>query len=141
MLSNMMNKYGMIDLTKPGAWGKFVHNVREDHAQQVDHNASVETKVTVFNSDGKEVPGRYDILSNNVIYDVKSHNLDAMSDKKLANFLVETYHQIQGYQWSPNIEGKPDAAVILENPPSDSGRRNVIEQFFEKRDINVIWGK
>lgn len=141
MLNHLMDKYGKVDLTKPGAWGRFVHNVRQDEAQQVDTRAVVEKVVTVFKDDGREAKGRIDIFSNNEVFEVKSHDLDAMSNRQLAEFLVNTYHQIQGYQWSPNIEGKPEASVILESPPSDSGKRGVIEHFFERRDIDVIWGK
>lgn len=141
MLNHLMDKYGKVDLTKPGAWGRFDHNVRQDEAKQINTHAEVEKVVTVFKENGKETHGRIDILSNNEVFEVKSHDLDVMSNNQLARFLVDTYQQIQGYQWSPDIEGKPDASVILENPPSDSGKRGVIEQFFGRRDIDVIWGK
>lgn len=141
MLNNMIEKYGKIDLTKPGAWGRFVHNVRQDERLEKDPHANVEKSVTVFKQSGEEGKGRIDILSKNEIFEVKSHDLDTMSDKQLAHFLIETVHQIERYQWSPDIEGKPGASVILENPPCDPGRRDIVQHFFERREINVIWGK
>jgi hypothetical protein len=145
MLEAMMEREGKIDLTKRGAWGKFAHNAIEDAIGQKEKSrgaeASAEKTVRVYKDNGGVGKGRYDVLSEHGILEIKTHDLDSRSHSELTRLMKDTASQIEGYRWSPDIEGRPEATVFFEFPPKDPGRRAYVENFFQERGMRVMWGE
>lgn len=140
MLNKMIENRGKADLTLPGAWGRFTHNAIQDYILDHDPDAEVEKTVAVIKEDGSIGKGRIDAFTQGVILDVKTHNLDRFSVNELTKKLNAFATQIEGYQWSPDIKGKPDTAIFFEFRPQKQGRQEFVEAFYRTRGIGVIWG-
>ena len=141
MIERMMERKGKADLTKPGAWGRFAHAAIQDAVQQAEPSAEVEKTVNVVKDDGTLGKGRIDVLTKDGILEIKTTNLNRFSNSELVRELEDIARQVEGYQWSPDIEGKPEAAVLFEFAPKTQERQEFVEAFFQRRGIRVMWGK
>lgn len=140
LLEGRWTRHQQIDLTGPGTYGRFVHASIQDAVEEAFPEAKSEVTVDVINGDGSESRGRIDVSMEGKLIEVKTNNLERMSESALIRFLDQTATQVEGYQWSRSLEGKPDAEVFFEFPPKDTERKEKIEHFLHKRGIRTVWG-
>ncbi len=135
-----MQRTGIADLSNPAEWGKFSHKAIQDYILDRDPGAAVEKYVAVIDENGNQRKGFIDALTQGVILEIKTHDLDQFSDHQLDKTLDRFARQLEGYQHSPDVLGLPNMAIFLEKRPHATGRGQAIESFFRGRGIAVIWG-
>ena len=140
MIAGKLQRQGVANISSPTEWGKFSHKAIQDAIRDHDPQAWVEHYVCVISQDGVVRKGRLDALTQGVILEIKTHNLDQFSDNQLERTLDGFARQMEGYRNSPDMIGTPNMAIFLEKKPSAPGRDRAIESFFRGRDIAVIWG-
>ena len=132
---------GVADLSSPAEWGKFAHAAVADYILDRDPSAQVELPITVIGEDGQLRKGRIDVLTQGIILDVKTHQLENLADAALHRQLDAFAVQLQGYQSSPDVQGSPTLALFIEFRPKQAARRQQIEGYLIERGIHVIWGQ
>lgn len=140
MIAGKLQRKGVADISSPAEWGKFSHKAIQDAIRDRDPQAWVEHSVCVVGEDGAVRKGRLDALTQGIILEIKTHDLDRFSDGQLERTLNGFARQMEGYRNSPDMIGSPNMAIFLEKKPSLPGRDRVIESFFHGRNIAVIWG-
>lgn len=132
---------GLADLSRKTEWGKFAHRAYEEAAEAAfPSEARSEVIVQVTKPDGSIGVGRIDTLLGRMIVDYKTHDLDHPSEAALMRELEKIAAQLHGYRASPDVPSDTSLSVLFEFPPSDPARRSLVESFFAKHAIDLIWG-
>jgi hypothetical protein len=142
MFERMMERHGKVDLTKPGAWGRWAHASIQDAVAEnyPDVGVEAEKSVRVLDNDGTTGKGRIDVYAPGQQLEIKTHDIDRMTDREFGKFLEDTVAQVERYQNSPDFDEPLKSAVYLERVPKSHGRQHVVETVFTSRGIAVIWG-
>lgn len=131
-----------IDLTRPGAWGRFADRSLKDafsHAFSTDAHPERITKG--FPHRGE--PGFPDTVWEHFVLDYKTTNFDSpsyASDAALHRTLNQFAGQVKGYVNSPDLSEAECGVVFFEFPPASQERQEQIDAYLGERGIGVVWG-
>lgn len=132
-----------VDLTNTtgrGAWGRFADRALTEAFLQAHPNAQDHVSLIKGGPQAGR-RGYADIVHEHFVMDWKTDNFDAYtSERALDAKLHQIADQIESYVKSPNLPSAEVGIAYFEFSPSDSDRRDHIEDVMGQRGIGVIWG-
>lgn len=131
-----------VDLTKPGAWGRFTDRVMKEAFLQTHPMAQAQVKVEKGRPQAGKL-GYADVVHEHIVIDWKTENLDRpdlASKSSLDAKLNSIADQVESYVRSRDLPQAEVGIVFFQFPPSDSSRQDYAEQYLGERGIGVVWG-
>src|SRR5256885_16776550 len=87
-----------------------------------------------------DIRGRVGAGNDGLIVEIKSDDLDALSDRALSRRLARYVRQIQDYMYSPSLDFDTiQAGVQFQRRPTTPGRADLVERTFNDHGISCVW--
>jgi hypothetical protein len=87
-----------------------------------------------------DVRGRVGTGNDGLVVEVKSDDLDRLTEAGLRRRLAKYVAQIEDYMYSPSLRfDSMQGAVQFEKRPVIAGRAEAVEQMFNEHGISCVW--
>jgi hypothetical protein len=87
-----------------------------------------------------DVRGRVGTGNDGLVVEVKSDDLDRLSQRALGRRIAKYVAQIEDYLYSPTLDFETmQAAVQFERRPVTRGRAEMVEDAFNEHGITCVW--
>jgi hypothetical protein len=87
-----------------------------------------------------DIRGRVGSGNDGLVVEVKSDDLDCLSDRALERRMGKYIAQIEDYMYSPSLKFETiQAAVQFQRRPLTPGRAEMVESAFNDHGISCVW--
>jgi hypothetical protein len=87
-----------------------------------------------------DIRGRVGAGNDGLVVEIKSDDLDRLSDAGLRRRVAKYIAQIEDYMFSPSLEfDTMQAAIQFERRPVKPGRAELVERAFNDHGISCVW--
>jgi hypothetical protein len=87
-----------------------------------------------------DIRGRVGTGNDGLVIEIKSDDLDRLSDAALRQRLAKYVRQIEDYMYSPSLDfDTMQAAVQFQSRPRAPGRADLVERTFNDHGISCAW--
>ena len=87
-----------------------------------------------------DIRGRVGSGNDGLVVEIKTDDLDRLSESALRRRLARYVRQIEDYMYSPSLDfDTMQAAIQLQRRPTTPGRAELVEQAFNDHGISCVW--
>jgi hypothetical protein len=87
-----------------------------------------------------DIRGRVGAGNDGLIVEIKSDDLDRLSDAALGRRLAKYIRQIEDYMYSPSVDFDTiQAGIQFQRRPAVPGRAELVERTFNDHGITCVW--